>query len=199
MGHLKLRGSTWHWRLSVPPDLRPHVGRYELSRSTGTGDKRLAQRRSMKWTAEAKERFDELRGGKVASHAEMVAVARRVLAEGLRDLKPKPGQRLDNFDSAVDAQMDNWRGVIDPEYMLPDTKVVTERVDSIIRQYGLALPKAVPQYDEFTVLVARAMVQGFVIAWKRATGDYGAHPWDDLSDGGLDNVPPRSMGFLVRA
>ncbi len=107
-----------------------------MSRSTGTGDKRLAQRYAMKWTAEAKENFDELRNGKVASRAEMVAVARRVLAEELRNVKLEAEQHPKNFDAAVDAQMDNWRGIIDPEYMPPDTKVVHGHVDETIRRYG---------------------------------------------------------------
>ena len=126
--HLKLRGSTWYWRINVPPDLRSRLG-YEQSRSTRTGDKRLAQRYAMKWTAEAKEHFDELRHGEVASRAEMVAVARRVLKDGLRNLKLEAGQALDALDAAVEAELGIWRGIIDPEYLSPDVETIHEHVN----------------------------------------------------------------------
>jgi integrase len=42
--HLKQRGGTWYVRVSVPRPLRETVGRAEFVRTTGTSDRRLADR-----------------------------------------------------------------------------------------------------------------------------------------------------------
>ena len=83
VGNLRLKSGIYHWWLTVPPDLTLQIGKRELVRSTGTSDKRLAQRYAMEWSAEAKRAFEELRRGKAASSAEMTAVERRLLTKEL--------------------------------------------------------------------------------------------------------------------
>lgn len=115
MNHLKLAGSIWHWRISVPPDLRAKLGRQEIHRSTRTGDKRVADRIARQFTAEAKRKFEELRRGRAVSSAEIIAVAQRVLREELRrnleavKQAQGSGNELAALLEGLDAAADVWR------------------------------------------------------------------------------------------
>lgn len=61
--HLSLRGNTWHVRLDVPADVRPHFGhRRVLSESLKTGDKRLANERGALLIAQWKREIRAARG-----------------------------------------------------------------------------------------------------------------------------------------
>lgn len=64
MANLKLQGSTYHARLTVPKDVRVHFGnKAELWRTTDTGDKRLAAIRGAEIVAAWKRQVYAARNG----------------------------------------------------------------------------------------------------------------------------------------
>jgi phosphoenolpyruvate-protein kinase (PTS system EI component) len=64
MANLKLQGSTWHVRLTVPKDLRDKYGnKGELWQSTGTGNKKLADIVGAEIVADWKREFYAARNG----------------------------------------------------------------------------------------------------------------------------------------
>ena len=83
MSNIRLKGSTWHWRLRIPKDLQAAIGQREFSATTGTGDKRAAQIVAARLTAEAKMRFSRLREGGEPTLGEMSRLTKALLAKHL--------------------------------------------------------------------------------------------------------------------
>jgi integrase len=64
MANLKLQGSTYHARLTVPKDVRIHFGdKTEMWRTTGTGDRRLAEIKGAEMVAAWKREVYAARNG----------------------------------------------------------------------------------------------------------------------------------------
>jgi integrase len=62
---LQLRGKTYYARLRVPDDLRPVVGKRELTKTLQTSDKRVAKQRGFSILAAWEAMFAELRAGPI--------------------------------------------------------------------------------------------------------------------------------------
>src|SRR6202045_4238756 len=73
--HLQRRGGVWWHRLTVPPPLRPIIGKTELLRSLRTGD--LARARGAAVIAEARAQavIDKARRQLEAQHADIVELS----------------------------------------------------------------------------------------------------------------------------
>lgn len=59
--NLRLKVSTYHARVAVPPELRKALGKYELTKSLKTGSKNLANVRKHEVLAEWRKLFDKMR------------------------------------------------------------------------------------------------------------------------------------------
>src|ERR1700730_13872735 len=73
--HLQRRGGIWWHRVTVPPQLRPIIGKVELLRSLKTGD--LARARGAAVIAEARAQavIDKARRQFEAEHADIVELS----------------------------------------------------------------------------------------------------------------------------
>ena len=192
--NLRLVGDYWHFRIAVPADLRQHYdGRREFTRSTRTGDHPLAQTRALQWSMAIKAEFARLRSRGAATEADITALARRVLAEGLKDLPtPGPGaspEELEEFTEQIDRELDGWGSVLSPHDRFPEAWP-REDAAEIVRTSGYTLRDGDPLVDVAALRIAQAKVQVLTIALCRARGDHDTQPWNtDLSDGGRDPRP----------
>lgn len=203
MNHLKLVGSIWHWRISVPPDLRAKLGRQEIHRSTRTGDKRIADRVARQFTADTKRKFEELRRGRTVSSAELTAVAQRVLCEELRrnleavKQAQGSGEEVAQLLEALDAGADVWRQAMPGQKDADGTRwsplwsrEADNYIAKVVKLQALPVDPGSAQYHELAGKIARAMVQAYTVPIKRLEGDYSAQPWDDLNDPIADVARP---------
>ena len=170
--HLRLKGSTWHFRMVVPQDLRAAAGRREVIRSTGTSDKAHARRVAARELVRTTDWFDDLRRQRAPSENVMVAVAQKALAKATRDL-----QGLDEL--ALDDVLDEWRGYLDGYPIGPDSRQV---ITQVIQDNRLALTAGTEAHRVFSRKMARAHIVAAQEAMRRSRGDYTAHDVDDLRD-----------------
>ena len=184
--NLRFVNGRYHWRIVIPEDLRAHFGKRELVRTTKTGDVLKAQALSAPWTLEARTRFEDLRRRREASADDITAVAREVLAEGLRDL-PKPSGDLEEWSDQIDRERSAWASVLDQDHF-PESWPVDEAIEAV-RARGFTLRAGGILADLAANKIARAKLQVLAVAEARAAGDYTVQPWDDLGDGGRTPGP----------
>lgn len=144
MANLKLQGSTYHARLTIPKDVRNKFGnKSELWRTTGTGDKRKAEILGAEMVAAWKREVYSARTGI------NVREWTREWAKELRQANTKPAgdDLLSDREAAEDIMIDQLEDLVQGRQItLPEAKVAYEVVtgrrvvladhkDDYLRQY----------------------------------------------------------------
>ena len=138
MSHIRLKAGIWHWRLRIPKDLQAAIGQREFSATTGTGDKRVANRVAMELTAKAKQRFDNLRRGVVATPGEMSSLTQQLLKKHLSKQHDRIATSQDSLEAlevGLDIEADVWRDVLVHDVWSDEAR---EFVDNLIAEAGAA-------------------------------------------------------------
>ena len=178
--HLKLKGTTWYFRLAVPQDLQEAAGKREVLRSTGTADKIRARRVAAREYLKAQEWFDALRDERAPSENEMTAVAQRVFADQASMWAGVSTEEIIEF--LADDVIDRWRGFVDAEYPMGAASDAHAEIERLVDANRLVMKKGTESHRRFSRKIARAHIAAAKEALRKARGDYSAQPVDDFTD-----------------
>jgi integrase len=175
---LKLRGTTWYLRVSVPLRVQPLFGRREVWRSLHTSDIEEAKVLSLKATAELRKDFARLE--KKVRNPDPATVARdyqrKVLAADLAQRLASPPS--DRADEGLSYHLTDLL-----EALENDPKRINRLLDRVLFEQGLHVPES--QRPAFAHELLRKEVETLKTLLARTDGPFDA---TTSPDGGASTV-----------
>lgn len=153
---LQLRGGVYRFRIRVPDELRPLVGKTEITKSLGTGDLREAQALARlervkldgEWAALRRRLSPEPKA--TLSEAEIWQLVSKWFVEAERKRVAAPGET--DYDTAVeDLAMVSTPGVINSSVFIAAKRMLEEE--------GIKLDPATPAFGKLQQMLHRAYVE----------------------------------------
>lgn len=178
--HRRSGSDNWHIRLAVPNSLKTHLRKSEITKSTGTSDKKAAETFAMKFIAEQKEMFTrELSALEsvvpIDINERIVALYHKKFLEELREKTREHGHSHEAY-SAWCAKMKRQRDEFVRLANVENYGRIRTIAEKFVKREGFIVPT---KGDEFESLLARmmiAIVDAFDVLLKRIAGELDAKP-----------------------
>jgi integrase len=179
---LQRRGNRLVLRVAVPPDLRQTIGKYEIVKSLGTADEKVAAPLARLERVKIDRLFKAARergveGTVVLPDGGLQRLARQVyearLADYTKYLESPPEKDRANLEDLSDAfspEIDHLALGLSEGIWWDH---VEDAIDAELQQRGAVVPRGTPAYTEASRLIARALIAAQVTAKRRAKGDFG--------------------------
>lgn len=181
--NLKRRGSKFHFRVRVPADLVPALGRNELARSLRTSDPAEARRLAATAAHLAHEIFTEVRHDPSMTAAEIDALIQKFFQAELDEhrlltasaaLSPRAAEQK----AREDARRPKVMAMLAGDLATGQTRLVQSIADDLLELEGKTVERDSPAYE--------ALCRGLLKAWLEAS--------HQITDG--ITVEPATVAFL---
>ena len=205
---LQRRGDTFFCRVAVPHALRPILGKNEIVRTLGTGDRVQAVRRLPRVSADIEDIFEEAR------HKLAAGPATALDENGVKRLAVRWFHQTEKRAAAAESMpgaptMDRTeaghQAAVDVGILAdPDDDgalaAIQGEVDRLMRENGVDFAKGTPTYGLLCQLVGRAMAESTRRAVDRATGNHSGRSHDLVFNGvGADTDEPAAPDTVTLA
>ena len=191
-----LRYHVWHFRITVPEDLRLHFGKREITQALGK-DRKVSQDRAHQLAAHWRSEFRAVRKKLEESHSfdapslvpeeDLVQLAHRFMEDeyeaAFQWLRDDPDRDFEEADWTIDTALSSYREFIKHGDVSGELDSTTVR---LIAQQNLPVPEGSSDFRQLRRKVARAKVQAWVVALGKRFPERpeSKHDfWDDLTDG----------------
>lgn len=178
--HLFIKHQVYYFRMVVPLDLRPHLGRSELRYSLGTAYLVEARAKATRGTAKAQAIFSSIRKG-IGTMAELThekarELADRWLREALQDEEDKRLHRKrplqeDQLEEHLES-LAEWEGNCREALALGNYRFISSNVEYMAQEAGLEIPVDSPGWRVLARELLKAAVTFHQVERRRSMGDY---------------------------
>ena len=205
---LQRRGDTFFCRVAVPHALRPILGKNEIIRTLGTGDRVKALRKLHKVNAAIEDIFEDAR------HKLAAGPVKALDADGIKQLAVRFFHQSERKAAAAESMpgaptTDRTEAIAQAAVDIgiladPDDDgalaAIQGEADKLMREHGVDFAKGTPAYGLLCSLVGRAMAEATHRAVDRMGGNHSGRAHDLAFNGvGADTPEPAAPDTVTLA
>jgi len=176
--YLRLRKGIYHFRRKVPVNLIQILGVQEITRSTGTGDRRLAKKKAREMLLASDRLFEIDCAGEIMENEQLKQLARKYYSEKFEKFEESMANtsNRESYPTVIDELLRLYKQALKSNSVEPVVKSRNEFLAS--QQIGtLSDPRKAALFDQFLL---RAEIACLEKLRENDAGNFGYVPIDEL-------------------
>lgn len=182
--HLRPNSDIWQIRLAVPSALKAQLGKAEITKSTGTSDRRVAEVIAMKFVAEKRDMFKLLAEDTNSLTAldlngKVVELYYEKFVAELRLKRQEAGGSSESYSEWC-AKTDRQRKEFVRLANIADYSRIRPRAEKFVKEHGFSIDASSEEFEDLLRRKMTAVLDALDVVLREAHGDLEAQPQSKL-------------------